>query len=75
MNINPTDGRCRSCGGELRIIDATDATLLVLCTKCDEEYEVETDAFKDGGVIYYPAFMAAKLRSRQAVREEAKEKP
>jgi hypothetical protein len=33
MRVNPKDGRCRSCGGELTIIDADDATMTV---ECDE---------------------------------------
>ena len=44
MRVNPCDGRCRSCGGELEIIDADDATMTVRCS-CGEEYLVETDAF------------------------------
>ena len=69
MKVHPRDGCCRSCGGALRIVDASDATMTVEC-ECGEEYEVETDAFNDGGVIYYPAFMAAKLRSDHAAHEE-----
>ena len=31
MRVNPTDGVCRSCGGELEIVDADDATMTVEC--------------------------------------------
>jgi hypothetical protein len=31
MRVNPKDGRCRSCSGELTIIDADDATMTVEC--------------------------------------------
>ena len=31
MKVNPRDGKCRECGGELEIVDADDATLTVSC--------------------------------------------
>ena len=62
MRVNPLDGRCRSCDGELEIIDVTDATMEVECQKCGESYEVETDAFRDGGMTYYVGFLAAQTK-------------
>ena len=32
MKVDPTDGRCRECGGVLEIIDGDDVTMLVACT-------------------------------------------
>ena len=61
MKVNPSDGRCRSCGGTLDITDADDATLSVECTACGDAYQVETDAFSDGCMTYWPAVMAKKL--------------
>jgi hypothetical protein len=63
MRVHKKDGSCRHCGGELEIIDADDATMTVECTnpQCGEEYLVETDAFGDGAIDYYPEFMARKL--------------
>ena len=60
MRIDPNDGRCRSCSGELAIIDADDATMTVECQDpaCGETYFVEPDAFGDGCMRYYVAFMA-----------------
>lgn len=58
MLIDLSDGRCRTCGGQLKIVGADDATLDVECTECDDGYAVEPDAFKDGGMTYWPAVMA-----------------
>lgn len=63
MRVNPNDGRCRECHDELEIIDADDATMTVRCA-CGEEYLVETDAFGDGGLHYYPQFLAECLNER-----------
>jgi hypothetical protein len=62
MRVDPEDGRCRECGGELDITDADDATMTVECRgECGTTYLVETDAFGDGCMTYYVPFMAAKL--------------
>jgi hypothetical protein len=61
MRVDPEDGRCRECGGELDITDADDATMTVECSECAVSYLVETDAFGDGCMTYYVPFMAAKL--------------
>jgi hypothetical protein len=62
VKVNVRDGTCRACHGQLEIIDADDATMTVRCLECEEEYPVETDAFNDGGVVYWPAFMAQALK-------------
>ncbi len=58
MLVELTDGKCRTCDGQLKIIAADDATMDVECTECDDGYTVETDAFNDGGIKYWPAVMA-----------------
>ncbi len=60
MRVDPTHGKCRSCGGVLEIVEVDDATMSVECEECGDSYEVETDAFDDGGIIYWPAMMAAQ---------------
>jgi uncharacterized Zn finger protein len=57
MRVDRKDGVCRSCGGELEIIDADDATMTVECQECGDSYVVETDAFGDGCMTYYVGFM------------------
>jgi hypothetical protein len=53
------DGKCRSCGGQLQIVGADDVSLDVECTNpdCLDAYRVETDAFNDGGIDYWPQAM------------------
>ena len=58
MGVKPEDGTCRSCGGVLEIVEVGDATMSVECAECGDSYEVETDAFNDGGMVYWPAMMA-----------------
>ena len=58
MRVNPMDGVCRSCGGELVIVDADDATMLVECMGCADSYLVEPDAFSDGRMTYFVPFLA-----------------
>lgn len=59
LKVKPEDGTCRTCGGELQIVGADDVSLEVECTNesCLDAYRVETDAFGDGGVIYWPQAM------------------
>lgn len=57
MLVEFEDGKCRSCRGQLKITGADDATLSVECTECGDGYEVETDAFNDGGIKYWPEAM------------------
>ena len=57
MLVKLQDGCCRSCGGQLEITGADDATMDVACTECDDGYTVEPDAFNDGGITYWPQAM------------------
>lgn len=63
MLIDPHDGRCRTCGGQLDITDADDATMSVECTnpECSDCYLVEPDAFDDGCMTYYVPFIAERM--------------
>ncbi len=67
MRVNPRDGRCRSCRGELEIIDADDDTMTVECQNpdCCDSYLVETDAFRDGAMHYHPLVLASMLERRE----------
>ena len=58
MLVQTKDGTCRSCGSQLKIIDADDATMTVECTECGDSYLMEPDAFGDGCMTYYPEFLA-----------------
>ena len=70
MQVKLKDGRCRTCGGQLEIVDADDATMTVECQQgCGDEYLVETDAFGDGGMTYYVEFMARRLRGGHVPQE------
>ena len=69
MRVNPCDGRCRSCGGELTIVDADDATMTVECKQRGECYLVEPDAFGDGCMVYYVGFLAKRMEDNNG--EEA----
>ena len=67
MKVDPKDGVCRTCGGDLQIIDADDATMTVECqnASCMDVYLVEPDAFNDGAVAYHPSFLAGLTRPTQ----------
>lgn len=58
--VDLSDGKCRTCGGQLEIVAADDATMDVICTEasCGDNYTVEPDAFGDGGITYWPQAMA-----------------
>ncbi len=58
MLVDLEDGVCRECGGQLEITDVDDATMEVKCLECGDDYVVETDAFNDGGIKYWPQVMA-----------------
>jgi hypothetical protein len=64
MLVELTDGACRSCGGQLQITEVDDATMTVLCLECLDSFPVETDAFNDGGIHYYPSFLQQQMRKR-----------
>lgn len=61
MQVDLKDGRCRSCGSGLQIIDADDATMTVECVECGDNYDVEPDAFGDGCMTYYFPLMTKRL--------------
>jgi hypothetical protein len=42
----------------LEIAGAEDAILSVVCIECGDGYDVEPDAFNDGGIVYWPQAMA-----------------
>ena len=62
MRVDPKDGTCRSCGGDLEITDADDATMTVECEQCGDSYLVEPDAFADGCMTYYVGFFAQRQK-------------
>ena len=64
MMIDLKDGRCRSCGSQLQVVDADDISLTVECCECGDEYAVEPDAFGDGCMTYYAPFMARQMGRR-----------
>ena len=57
MLVDPADGTCRTCGGQLEITGADDATLEIECSGCGEGATVEPDYFNDGGIRYWPKAM------------------
>ena len=59
MKVEPQDGKCRTCGGTLEIIDTDDATMTVECSDpaCADSYLVEPDAFGDGAMHYQIGFL------------------
>ena len=57
MLVSKRDGCCPECSGQLEIVDADDCSMEVVCIECDEEMRVETDAFGDGGITYWPEVM------------------
>ncbi|MEX2140588.1 MAG: hypothetical protein WD894_15100 [Pirellulales bacterium] len=58
MRVSLQDGKCRNCKGQWEIIEADDATMTVTCLNCGDSSVVEIDAFGDGGMDYWPAFVA-----------------
>lgn len=58
VSVSPSDGVCRDCGGTLSVVDGDDCSMFVECSDCGDRYCVETDAFGDGGVEYWPQIMA-----------------
>ena len=64
MLIDRRDGQCRSCGSQLSVVDADDATMTVECLECGDEYVVEPDAFGDGCMTYYAPFITKQFERR-----------
>ena len=50
MLVDLNDGKCPSCGGQMEITGADDASLDAECTECGESIHVEPDYFNDGGI-------------------------
>jgi DNA-directed RNA polymerase subunit RPC12/RpoP len=69
MLVDRHDGRCRTCGGQLEITDADDATMSVECTACGDSYLVEPDAFGDGCMTYYVGFLSERYAGGEDVDE------
>lgn len=65
MKVDRKDRTCRSCSGELAIIDADDATMTVECAESGEVYLVEPDAFGDGCMTYYVDFLTGHEAAEQ----------
>jgi putative hemolysin len=68
MRVDPKDGHCRECGGDLEITDFDDCSLTVLCLNpdCGDSYPVETDAFGDGCLKYhFPLVLEQRLRGER----------
>jgi hypothetical protein len=61
IEVNRKDGKCKECSGTLQVIEVDDATMEVECKECGTTYKVETDAFNDGGIDYWPRMMAAQM--------------
>jgi len=61
MLVDLEDGCCRECNGQLEITEFDDVGLIVYCTECEEDYEVETDAFGDGCVKYFYSLQCESL--------------
>ena len=57
--VDLSDGRCRTCGEQLRITGVDDATMDVECQnpECADGYSVEPEFFGDGGIHYWPQAM------------------
>ncbi len=61
MLVDIEDGCCRECQSQLKMMHFDDVSLHVWCAGCEEDYEVETDAFGDGCVKYYFAVQCKSL--------------
>lgn len=67
MLVALSDGGCRECGGQLKIVDADDATMDVECQDCGDAYMVEPDAFGDGCMTYYFPLMAQRMLAEEGL--------
>jgi hypothetical protein len=64
MLVDLKDDACRECRGQLKIINADDATMVVECTQCGYAYSVEKHAFGDG-LTYYVGFLSSRQDSEK----------
>ena len=64
---------CRECAANaLRIIGmgAWEDTIVVQCTECGEEYELEPDGLGEGGMELVEAFEIEQKRREQEEKED-----
>lgn len=62
MLVEKCHGSCRECGGQLRITEVEEDMMHVQCDDCGDAYEVETDAFGDGCMLYwFPLILKKKM--------------
>lgn len=62
MHVHPGDARCRVCGEDLRIVDASDDDTLVVveCESCAEIYDIKADVLNDGTIHYLRTFLGRR---------------
>src|SRR5262249_25605819 len=65
MVVDLKDAACRSCGGQLEILDFDDVCLEVTCMQWADSYTVETDAFGDGCMTYFLPLMTERLLGKE----------
>ena len=70
MLVDLSDGRCRTCGGQLDIEDVEDSVMYVNCLICGDSYETEPDAFGDGCMTYYFPLMTIKLLGKEDTADD-----
>jgi hypothetical protein len=63
MRAHSQQNCCRSCSGELDVVDAdrARATVTVQCPNCGDCYVVAPDALRDGCLTYGVGFVAVQL--------------
>lgn len=61
MIVDLKDGCCRTCGGQLEIIDFDDASLSVVCFDCADSYDVEPETFGSSCMTYFFPLMASRV--------------
>ena len=65
MIVNLEDGCCRTCGGQLEILEVDDCSMTVTCTECADSYDLEPDGLNDACMTYF-----FPLRVKQLLGEE-----
>lgn len=69
MLVHKSHGVCH-CGGQIEILEVDDVAMDCECTKCGDDTRVEIDAFKDGGVHYWPMMMAEQESNEDDFEED-----
>lgn len=64
MRVDLRDGRCRTCGSELRIVGGDESSLTVECGECRDTYDVQPETFGHHGPIYHSRFLAGQKGGR-----------